>query len=226
MIHRITPRFKSLLHEMHHVGNATHGMLFSYLPVIAIMAVLLVGGILTAAGDNEDGMVEVRARAKRACAEVMWKRARTKRAYLIAELNLYSSCTVLTLALFHYSHQRSRRSQVPVWGFAALFQPLITMLAYIAGYGNLNLAIERDVDQVRAGEAARAVMLSFPPFPSLPTLTPASLSFPSHAGHRGDEHQIDLQRIARPQLVATGEPRPFPYPAPGLLQRNFLHFFC
>ena len=94
MIHRITPRFKSLLHEMHHIGNAAHAMQLAYAPTITSSIVLLVGGIMTAAGDNKDGNVEV-----------------------------------------------------PVWAFAATIQPLVTMLAYVSAYGNLNLAIERDVDQ-------------------------------------------------------------------------------
>ena len=94
MIHRITPRFKSLLHEMHHVGNATHSMLLWHVPSIILGAVMLVGGIMTAAGDRADGNVEV-----------------------------------------------------PIWAFAAVLQPLVTMLAYLSAYGNLNLAIERDVDQ-------------------------------------------------------------------------------
>ena len=36
---------------------------------------------------------------------------------------------------------------VPIWVFAAVFQPLISIAMYIIAYGNLNLAIERDVDQ-------------------------------------------------------------------------------
>ena len=42
---------------------------------------------------------------------------------------------------------RSVNSSVPAWSFAAVIQPTLTFLEYLHSYGNLNLAIERDVDQ-------------------------------------------------------------------------------
>jgi len=37
--------------------------------------------------------------------------------------------------------------EVPIWAFAVVLLSLIMMLAYVSAYGNLTLAIERDVDQ-------------------------------------------------------------------------------
>jgi len=41
---------------------------------------------------------------------------------------------------------------VETWVFFALFQPLISFVVFIHGFAKLNLAIERDVDQVRRAE--------------------------------------------------------------------------
>ena len=38
------------------------------------------------------------------------------------------------------------------WVFFALFQPLISFIIFDHGFAKLNLAIERDVDQVRRAE--------------------------------------------------------------------------
>jgi len=93
MIHRITPRFKSLLHECHAVGNLGHGMIGFYLPVMGLHVIQLLAGIFSASFGSGGGCV-------------------------------------------------------PGWIFAAVFQPLTTLIVWLHAYGSLNLAIERDVDQV------------------------------------------------------------------------------
>jgi len=168
MIHRITPRFKSLLHEMHHIGNATHAMLLGYAPTIIISTVLLVGGILTAAGDSADGNVEV-----------------------------------------------------PVWSFAAVIQPMTSMLAYISAFGNMNLAIERDVDQDVScpSELCERPLCShrLPLCANLCVVSPplfvntysSPLLFTRVCGaDRGDEHPVDVLGVARPELAATANDLP------------------
>ncbi|GMI32478.1 hypothetical protein TeGR_g15160 [Tetraparma gracilis] len=102
MIHRITARFKSLLHECHQVGNASHKILASY-GIIVINLLQLVGGVFLANFSSE---------AEEADADSV-------------------GGTVL----------------VPAWTFGAVFQPLLSFLIFLHAYGNLNLAIERDVDQ-------------------------------------------------------------------------------
>jgi hypothetical protein len=52
MIHRITARFKSLLHECHQVGNASHKILASY-GIIVINLLQLVGGVFLANFSSE-----------------------------------------------------------------------------------------------------------------------------------------------------------------------------
>ena len=44
MIHRITPRFKSMLHEMHQTGNVAHGLMYLYVPATLINITQMVGG--------------------------------------------------------------------------------------------------------------------------------------------------------------------------------------
>ena len=83
-----------MLHECHHVGNCAHGIIYFYLPIIALNVMQFVGGIF--------------------------------------ESNFSDTSNVAC---------------VPAWTFANVFQPLLTMLIYVHGYGGLNLAIERDVDQ-------------------------------------------------------------------------------
>jgi len=102
LIHRVTPRFKALLHECHHVGNASHGIFMMYVPIVLIHAVQLLAGVLIAVGEG-GGEVEEDGGEGVGC--------------------------------------------VPAWVFAALGQPVLSTMVYIWGYGNLNLAIERDVDQ-------------------------------------------------------------------------------
>jgi hypothetical protein len=62
LIHRITPRFKSLLHECHLCGNLAHKHLTLYFIFIAVDVLLMVGGIFNAsmmgAGGGEDGSEE------------------------------------------------------------------------------------------------------------------------------------------------------------------------
>jgi len=36
---------------------------------------------------------------------------------------------------------------VPAWVFAGVFQPVLSFIVFVHGYGKLNMAIERDVDQ-------------------------------------------------------------------------------
>jgi len=57
LIHRITPRFKSMLHEMHQCGNLTHTILKSMVPATTVALVQFAGGIFIAAGDEEGGKV-------------------------------------------------------------------------------------------------------------------------------------------------------------------------
>jgi len=95
MIHRITPRFKSLLHECHMIGNLAHPLLFIYVPVFCVNVVLLAGGIMEAS----------------------------------------------------FSGNKEGEGCVPSWTFVGVFQPCVTLITWIWAFGNLNLAIERDVDQ-------------------------------------------------------------------------------
>ena len=97
LIHRITPRFKSLLHEAHRTGNNVHQIFSFFIPVVITNVLQIITGVFVANfDDQEEGLTKV--------------------------------C-------------------VPGWVFAAVFQPVLTLLIYVNGFGNLNLAIERDVDQ-------------------------------------------------------------------------------
>ena len=53
----------------------------------------------------------------------------------------------LVTGLFVASGGDSSTDCVPAWTFAAFFSPCITMLIVVHVYGQLNLAIERDIDQ-------------------------------------------------------------------------------
>jgi len=56
MIHRITPRFKSLLHECHQIGNLSHSLFYFFTPILIVSFVQLVGGIFLANyGDGDEG---------------------------------------------------------------------------------------------------------------------------------------------------------------------------
>jgi len=104
MIHRITPRFKSLLHECHQCGNTAHGLLMPYAPTTFVNIIQLIGGIFQAT----------------------------------------------------MSGQEEEKICVPGWVFAGAFQPVLTTMVFIHGYGSLNLAIERDIDQDIVESKARA----------------------------------------------------------------------
>jgi len=95
MIHRITPRFKQLLHECHSFGNRCHGMLYFFAPFIL----------------------------------------------------LYSAQMVLGIMQANFSSKENGDICVPYWVFFSTFQPVISMLLFVHGFGHLNLAIERDCDQ-------------------------------------------------------------------------------
>ena len=60
LIHRITPRFKALLHEAHMVGNRCHVFYFFVIPVLLTYIFQMVGGVfITAFGQQaEDGYEE------------------------------------------------------------------------------------------------------------------------------------------------------------------------
>jgi len=93
LIHRITPRFKSMLHELHAAGNLAHGMLAFFVPLTIACTIVLVGGAFIAVnsanagaeggGGDDDG-------------------------YEISE----DAC-------------------VPIWVFAQVFQPMISLAIYI-----------------------------------------------------------------------------------------------
>jgi len=94
-IHRITARFKALLHECHYVGNLTHKTLVFY-SITVVNVIQMISGIYIAnIADAEGGLV----------------------------------------------------SEVPTWSFAVVLQPVVTVIVFLFGFGNLNLAIERDIDQ-------------------------------------------------------------------------------
>jgi hypothetical protein len=97
MIHRITARFKSLLHECHQVGNASHKLLVNY-AVLVVNMLQLVGGIFLA--------------------------------NMTVDEDTDAAGTL-----------------VPAWSFAAVVQPLLSLLVFLHSFGILNLAIERDIDQ-------------------------------------------------------------------------------
>jgi len=113
MIHRITPRFKSLLHECHMIGNLAHPMLFIYLPVLVVNAVLLTGSVIEAS----------------------------------------------------FSGNMEGEGCVPSWIFVAVLQPCVTLIIWIWAFGNLNLAIERDIDQDVSERGASFVSQSLPSNP-------------------------------------------------------------
>ena len=92
LVHRVTPRFKALLHECHGISNTTHFPLANLIPFLLVSFVQMVTGLFVASTGGSD-----------AC--------------------------------------------IPTWTFAAFFSPAITLLVIIHGFGELNLAIERDVDQ-------------------------------------------------------------------------------
>ena len=94
IIHRITPRFKSLLHELHYVGNLSHPLINFYLPVFMINGLCLLTGIMEATFNGGGG----------------------------------TGC-------------------VPAWMFCGVVQPLVTFIVWIHAFGNLNLGVERDLDQ-------------------------------------------------------------------------------
>ena len=48
LTHRITPRFKSLLHEVHMTGNRCHAMYFFVLPVVVLNALMVVCAVTVA----------------------------------------------------------------------------------------------------------------------------------------------------------------------------------
>jgi len=52
MIHRITPRFKALLHEAHMCGNLSHKFVIQCVPVILVTLIQFVGGVFGAANVN------------------------------------------------------------------------------------------------------------------------------------------------------------------------------
>ena len=47
LIHRVTPRFKGLLHEAHLIGNKSHKFLFIFMPALLLMGLQFVGGIFS-----------------------------------------------------------------------------------------------------------------------------------------------------------------------------------
>jgi len=104
MIHRITPRFKGLLQELHYVGNKAHPLFMMMIPVFLVYVIMLAGAIMKATFDDN------------AC--------------------------------------------VPTWCFASFFQPLTTFIIWLSAYGNLNLAIERDIDQDIGNRAFRFILPS------------------------------------------------------------------
>jgi len=55
LVHRITPRFKSLLHECHMIGNLCHPLLYTYAPISIIYIIQLIAGVFlaTAGGSND-----------------------------------------------------------------------------------------------------------------------------------------------------------------------------
>ena len=54
LVHRITPRFKSMLHEMHQVGNTTHTIILGMLPGMLLCLVQFIGGVFVAsAGETK-----------------------------------------------------------------------------------------------------------------------------------------------------------------------------
>jgi len=95
MIHRITARFKALLHEAHAIGNLSHQTLVFY-SLLLVNLVQMMSAIYIANLDTDEG---------------------------------------------------ETITEVPAWSFAAVIQPTVTLLTHIFAYGNLNLAIERDLDQ-------------------------------------------------------------------------------
>jgi hypothetical protein len=93
MTHRITPRFKSLLHEVHMTGNRCHAMYYFVLPVVLLNFVMVLSAVSVASFGVDD-----------AC--------------------------------------------VPTWCFFSVFQPVITVITWVHFSGVVNVAIERDLDQV------------------------------------------------------------------------------
>jgi len=143
LIHRITARFKSLLHECHMIGNTSHGVLVFYVSVV-INVVQMITGVYAAnfgavseefEGSEDERPEEIApawvffavfvsgASAKE---RVLESEARS----LVAPPPLFIRYDEHTLTL-------------------AWQQPMITLMIYLKSYGDLNLAIERDVDQVR-----------------------------------------------------------------------------
>jgi len=61
--------------------------------------------------------------------------------------NVLQMITGFFVANFDDQEEGLTKVCVPGWVFAAVFQPVLTLLIYVNGFGNLNLAIERDVDQ-------------------------------------------------------------------------------
>ena len=50
-------------------------------------------------------------------------------------------------AIMQASFAKDVNQCVPGWCFAAVFQPIITVIIFIHNFGGVNLAIERDIDQ-------------------------------------------------------------------------------
>ena len=105
LIHRVTPRFKSLLHESHAFANKAQKMFSFFLPITFVNVIQLVGGVWVA-NFQKEGEVE----------KEVW------------EEDEGGVC-------------------VPAWIFFSVFGPIVTLLVVIHGFGKLNLAIERDIDQ-------------------------------------------------------------------------------
>jgi hypothetical protein len=106
LIHRITPRFKTLLHECHMIGNTASGLFMLMIPIILINTIQFVSGVFaTSMGGSQ--------------------------IHTDYETGLEVEASVC----------------VPAWTFVACLCPMISVLVFIWEFGNLNLAIERDVDQ-------------------------------------------------------------------------------
>ena len=67
--------------------------------------------------------------------------------YAVVFVNLAQFMGGIVIANREDDTAGSVNSSVPAWSFAAVIQPTLTFLVYLHSYGNLNLAIERDVDQ-------------------------------------------------------------------------------